>query len=150
MIPAARLSPRWGRGYSRGVRICHLCFVMALALWLGRPGLARAGMFDENVSQPPGGASARALPPAEADEVRRLQKAAEELRQKADQMRVRADALRDRKREDTADEFDDRAAELEDKARLFEDEADHVMRHGAKVESSGGVGPLKRPSVPRE
>jgi hypothetical protein len=122
---------------------------MALALWLGGPGLARPGLFDDNVSLPPG-ASARALPPAAADEVRRLLHAAEELRQKADQMRVRADALRDRKQEDTAEEFDDRAGELEDKAQAFEDEADHVMRHGAKVESSGGAGPLKRPSVPRE
>ena len=131
------------------MRIFRLWFVMTLALGFGGRGLARAGLFDENVSLPPG-AGARAIPPEDADEVRRLLRAAEELRRKADQMRVRADALRDRKREDTAEEFDDRAAELDDKAHLFEDEADHVMRHGSKVEPSGGVGPLKRPSPPRD
>lgn len=84
---------------------------------------------------PPDPSIPHALSPEADEEIRRLMKAAANLREKASDLHMQADELRDddrRRDEERADDLDDRADDLEEKAMRYEDDADEVRRSGEK------------------
>ena len=117
---------------------------MAVALLLGGTRLGNAGLFDTDMSHPPGlGSSGELAPgvpagvsPEVQEQMRRLLRAAEALRDKAEAMHRRAEDLRagdekpafGEKRDEEADEIDDRADDFEERAGRFEDQADELAR----------------------